>query len=138
MKKVDEVTIDKTELYWSSLCRLRSEFDCWVRIVQKQDSSVEKGKWGQMLTISIENYLEGPEGFVCFKDIEAVEISIYCLMGGMANRPLQMINIKNEILEALHETQLRWEIYESVWSVDRIFEEESVTVIAILNPFNYS
>ncbi|WP_459660138.1 hypothetical protein [Acinetobacter calcoaceticus] len=90
-----------------------------------------------MLTISIENYLEGPEGFVSFKDIEAVEISINRLRGGMANRPLEMIDIKNEILEALNETQLRWEVSESVWSVDRIFEEESVSVIAILNPFNY-
>ena len=58
-------------------------------------------------------------------------------MGGMANRPLHMINIKNEILEALQKTQLRWEIRESAWSVGRIFEEESVTVIAILNPLNY-
>jgi len=131
------VTIDKTELYWSSLCRLRAELHCWVHIVRKQDSSVEKGRWGQMLTISIENYLEGPEGFVSFKDIEAVEISINRLRGGMANRPLEMIDIKNEILEALNETQLRWEVSESVWSVDRIFEEESVSVIAILNPFNY-
>lgn len=131
------MTIDKTELYWSSLCRLRAELHCWVHIVRKQDSSVEKGRWGQMLTISIENYLEGPDGFVSFKDIEAVEISINRLRGGMANRPLEMIDIKNEILEALNETQLRWEIRESVWSVDRIFEEESVSVIAILNPFNY-
>jgi len=131
------VTIDKTELYWSSLCRLRAELHCWVHIVRKRDSSVEKGRWGQMLTISIENYLEGPDGFVSFKDIEAVEISIYCLMGGMANRPLHMINIKNEILEALQKTQLRWEIRESAWSVGRIFEEEPVTVIAILNPLNY-
>ncbi|KJH64763.1 hypothetical protein [Acinetobacter calcoaceticus] len=131
------MTIDRIELYWSSLCRLRAELRCWVHIVRKQDSSVEKGRWGQMLTISIENYLEGPEGFVSFKDIEAVEISINRLRGGMANRPLEMIDIKNEILEALQKTQLRWEVSESVWSVDRIFEEESVSVIAILNPFNY-
>jgi len=131
------MTIDRIELYWSSLCRLRAELRCWVHIVRKQDSSVEKGRWGQMLTISIENYLEGPEGFVSFKDIEAVEISINRLRGGMANRPLEMIDIKNEILEALNETQLRWEVSESVWSVDRIFEEESVSVVAILNPFDY-
>ena len=53
----------------------------------------------------------------------------------MANRPLQMIDMKTEILEALQETQLCWEIRESTWSVDRLFEEEPVTVIAILNPF---
>ncbi|OBA11841.1 hypothetical protein BFR75_10245 [Acinetobacter pittii] len=131
------MTIDRTELYWSSLCRLRAELRCWVHIVRKHDSSVEKGRWGQMLTISIENYLEGPDGFVSFKDIDVVEISINRLKGGMVNRPLQMIDIKTEILEALHETQLRWEVRESVWSVDRIFEEESVSVIAILNPFDY-
>ncbi|ENX48371.1 hypothetical protein F886_00172 [Acinetobacter sp. NIPH 542] len=131
------MTIDRTELYWSSLCRLRSEFDCWVHIVRKQVSSTEKGRWGQLLTISIENYLEGPDGFVSFKDIDAVEISINCLMGGMANRPLEMIDIKAEILEALQKTQLCWEIRESTWVVDRFFEEEPVTVIAILNPFDY-
>ncbi|MND52032.1 hypothetical protein D3C81_347990 [compost metagenome] len=131
------MTIDRTELYWSSLCRLRAELRCWVHIVRKQDSSGEKDRWGQMLIISIENYLEGPDGFVSFKDIDVVEISINCLRGGMANRPLQMIDIKTEILEALHETQLRWEIRESVWSVGRFFEEKSVTVVAILNPFDY-
>lgn len=131
------MTIDRTELYWSSLCKLRAELRCWVHIVCKQDSSTEKGRWGQMLTISIENYLEGPDGFVSFKDIDIVEISINRLMGGMANRPLQMIDIKAEILEALQKTQLCWEIRESTWAVDRIFEEEPVTVIAILNPFDY-
>lgn len=131
------MTIDDTELYWSSLCRLRSELRCWISIVWKQDSSVEKGRWGQLLTISVEGYLEGPDGFVFFKDIDVVEISINRLIGGMANRPLQRIDIKNEILEALQETSLCWEIRESTWSVDRIFEEEPVTVIAILNPFNY-
>ncbi|CAA0279090.1 hypothetical protein QDT73_04085 [Acinetobacter baumannii] len=101
------MTIDRTELYWSSLWRLRAELRCWIHIVRKYDSSVEKGRWGQMLTISIENYLEGPDGFVSFKDIDVVEISINRLKGGMANRPLQMIDIKTEILEALHEAQLR-------------------------------
>lgn len=101
------MTIDRTELYWSSLWRLRAELRCWIHIVRKYDSSVEKCRWGQMLTISIENYLEGPDGFVSFKDIDVVEISINRLKGGMANRPLQMIDIKTEILEALHEAQLR-------------------------------
>ncbi|WP_252060207.1 hypothetical protein [Acinetobacter sp. AHP123] len=90
-----------------------------------------------MLTISIENYLEGPDGFVSFKDIDVVEISINRLRGGLANRPLEMIDIKVEILEALQKTQLCWEIRESTWVVDRFFEEEPVTVIAILNPFDY-
>ncbi len=131
------MTIDRTELYWSSLCKLRAELRCWVHIVRKQDSSTEKGRWGQMLTISIENYLEGPDGFVSFKDIDVVEISINRLRGGLANRPLEMIDIKVEILEALQKTQLCWEIRESTWVVDRFFEEEPVTVIAILNPFDY-
>ena len=129
------MTIDRTEFYWSSLCKLISKLICWVHIVRRQDFQDEDDRWGQLLTISIEGYLEGPAGFVSFKDIDAVEISIYRLKGGMANQPLQMIDMKTEILEALQETQLCWEIRESTWSVDRHFEEEPVTVIAILNPF---
>ena len=56
------MTIDRTELYWSSLCKLISKLICWVHIVRRQDFQDEDDRWGQLLTISIEGYLEGPAG----------------------------------------------------------------------------
>jgi len=37
------MTIDRTHLYWFSLCRLRAELFCWADIFWEQDSSAEKG-----------------------------------------------------------------------------------------------
>jgi len=46
-----------------------------------------------------------------------------------------MINAKEELLTGLRETQLNWELVESVWSVDRVFEDQPVQVVRVLNAF---
>jgi hypothetical protein len=46
-----------------------------------------------------------------------------------------MIDIKDEILSALRGLPVTWELRESSWSVARIFDDEPVQVVRILNPF---
>lgn len=96
---------------------------------------MQVGRWGQFLTIPEKGYLEGPGGPVPLRSVVWIEVSTTCVRGGMAGRPRQMIDVKGEILAGLQETQLNWEIYDSVWSVEGIFEEEPVQMLRIKNPF---
>ena len=69
------------------------------------------------------------------RDVEWVEVSTSRIKGGMAGRPRQMVDAKNEILAGIRGTQLTWELRESTWSVEGVFKEEPVQVIRIRNPF---
>ena len=123
------------ESYWSPLCKLVSQLRCWVRIAWREGSSTQEGWWGQLLTIPTKGYLESAGGPTPLRDVEWVEISTSRIKGGIAGRPRQMVDAKDEILTGLKETSLSWELRESTWSIAGIFEEEPVQVIRILNPF---
>jgi hypothetical protein len=57
------------------------------------------------------------------------------LKGGLAGRPLQMADAKDEILAGLRGTQLRWQLCDTTWSIEGIFEDEPVQVVHFVNPF---
>lgn len=121
--------------YWPPLCKLVSQLRCWVRIVWREGTSTLEGPWGRLLTVPAEGYLEASGGPIPLRDVEWVEVSTSRIKGGIAGRPREMIDAKDEILAGLRETQLSWELRESVWSVEGIFEEEPVKVVRIVNPF---
>ena len=122
--------------YWSPLCQLVMQLRCWVRIAWKEGASTQEGYWGQLLTIPVDGYLEGPGGPVPFRSVEWVEVSTSRIKGGIAGRPRQMIIVKDEILEGLRGTQLDWGLRESTWSIAGVFEEEeAVQVVRVVNPF---
>ena len=83
----------------------------------------------------VQGYLEGPDGPVPLRDVEWVEVSTCRIKGGMTGRPWQMIDAKDEILAGLRETQLSWELLESTWSVQGVFEGKPVQVVRIANPY---
>jgi hypothetical protein len=114
-----------------------------VILAQHEDLTLAPGayaarasEWGQLLIIPTEGYLEAPaEGPIPLRDVAWVEISTMRVRGGMAGRPRQMMDITDEILPALQATQANWEFRESSWSIERVFDEEPVRVIRVLNPF---
>jgi hypothetical protein len=63
-------------------------------------------RWGQLLTIPTTGYLEGSDGPVLIRDVEWVEVSTMHIRGGLAGRPRQMIEIKDDILSGLRGTPL--------------------------------
>jgi len=123
------------ESYWSPLCKLVLQRRWWVRIAWREGASAQVGWWGQMLTIPMEGYLEAAGGPTLLREIEWVEVSTTRIVGGIAGRPLQLIDMKEEVLASLQETQLSWELRESTWSVEDLFEEQSVQVVHFVNPF---
>ena len=127
--------MNDAESYWAPLCKLVSQLRCWVRVAWREGDSTEEGRWGQMLIIPTAGYLEGPSGPMPFRDVEWVEVSTNNIKGGMSGRPLQFVDIKDEILEALRGTKLHWKLCGSTWSREGVFKDEPVQVVRIVNPF---
>jgi len=121
--------------YWSPLCDLVSQLRLWVRVAWREDDSTQEGWWGQLLVIPAAGYLEGSGGPTPLSDVEWVEVSTSRVKGGIAGRPRQMIDAKDEILEHLRATQLSWELRKGTWSIVGVFEDEPVQVIRFANPF---
>jgi hypothetical protein len=121
--------------YWSPLCHLVMQLRCWVRMAWRDGASTQEGDWGQLLTIPVDGYLEVSSGPVPFRDVDWIEVSMNRVRGGMAGRPLQMLDVKEEILADLRGMQVSWEFRDSTWSMEGVFEERPVQVIRITNPF---
>lgn len=122
-------------LYWSPLCGLVSQLRCWVRTAPRDGSLTQEGRWGQLLTMPVGGYLEASDGPIPLRDVEWVDVSTSLIKGGIAGRPRQMIDVKDEIIAGLGGMQLSWELRESTWSVEGVFEMEPVQVVRIVNPF---
>lgn len=123
------------EEYWSPLCRLAAQLRCWVRLVWRERDSIQEGHWGQLLIMPVDGYLEGSGGPVPLRDVEWVEISTNKIKGGIAGRPLQLIDVKAEILACLSGTRAIWTVRKGMWSKEGLFEDEPVQLIRIANPF---
>jgi len=121
--------------YWSPLCKLVSQLRCWVRVASRTRSATQEARWGQLLTMPTEGYLEASGGPIPLRDVEWVEVSTRRIIGGIAGRPRQMVDIKDDILSGLRGTQLTWEVREGTWSVEGVLDEEPVQVVRVLNPF---
>jgi hypothetical protein len=63
------------------------------------------------------------------------EVSTKRIVGGIAGRPRQTADIKDDLTSRLHGTPLRWELRNSTWSVEGVFDEEPVQELRVLNPF---
>jgi len=121
--------------YWIPLCELVSQLRCWARMASRVDGKTWESQWGRLLTVPTPGYLEAAGGPVRIGDIEWVEVSTKRIRGGIAGRPRQMVDIKEEILSGLHATGLTWELRESFWSIEGVFDDESTQVVRVLNPF---
>jgi len=115
--------------YWMPVCKLASQLRCWVRIGSRANGKPREGRWGQLLTIPREGYLDESDGPVPVAEVKWVEISTRRIVGGIAGRPRQ-IEIKGEILERLREAGLAWELREDAWSVEGIFDQEPLQTVS--------
>jgi hypothetical protein len=121
--------------HWSPVCKIVAQLRCWVRIGSRMRGATREGRWGQLLTMPTESYLESSGGPISLGDVEWVEVSARRIVGGIAGRPRQMVDIKADILSGLRRTEVTWELREGSWSVEGIFDEEPVEVVRVLNPF---
>lgn len=87
-----------------------------------------------LLGIPTTGYLEGPGGPTRIADVEYVELSTHTLRGGLAGRPLETIDIKNQLCALLEGTDLRWSLIEKTWTIERFFRNRPVEIIRVMAP----
>jgi hypothetical protein len=107
----------------------------WVRMAWDDSASTQQGPWRQLLTIPVDGYLEASGGPVRLRDVEWVEVSMCRINGGMAGRPLRLIGIRGEVIEAMTSLDIKWDLHDTTWSKERLFQDEPVQVARIGNPF---
>jgi hypothetical protein len=87
--------------YWAPLCELASRLSCWSR------ASINDGldQWttdcGMLLTLPVDGYLESSGGPIPIRYVEWVQIATVRVRGGIAGRPLEFVDIAEEILTSL-------------------------------------
>lgn len=121
--------------YWSPVCALVCRLRCWVRMASSSDGAPYEGAWSQLLIMPVEGYLESGEGPLPFRQIEWVELSTAIVRGGMAGRTREMVDIKDDLVSALRETHVTWELRDGSWLLERSFDAEPVQLIRLENPF---
>jgi hypothetical protein len=121
--------------YWDPLCTLVGRIRCWVRMAYRSRGEILIGRWGQLLIMPTSTYLEASGGPVPVADVEWVELSTKDIFGGMAGRPLRLVDIKDEVLAGVLEAGVTWDLREGVWSVEGLFDKEPLQIVHVLNPF---
>lgn len=134
--------MNDAELYWSPLFQLRNKLGCWVRMRWRDDTSSYVSEWGVILLMPVDGYLEVPDGPIRLRDVAWVELSTSLVSGGL-RRPIQIIDIKDELLAGLVSTQINLQLIDSTWSMEKsfkgelvyAFKDEPVQLVRIANPF---
>jgi hypothetical protein len=121
--------------YWDPLCTLVGQLRCWVRIAYRSGGETLTGRWGQLLKMPTNTYLEASGGPVPVADVEWVELSTKRVFGGIAGRPLRMVEIKDDVVSVVREAGVTWELREGAWSVEGIFDNEPLAIVRVMNPF---
>lgn len=67
-------------------------------------------------------------------DVEYVELSTQRVRGGLAGRPLEFVDIKDELLILLAKTTLVWTFVQTTWTLDRFFDERPVEALRVSRP----
>jgi hypothetical protein len=78
-------------------------------------------------------YLEASGGPVPVADVEWVELSTKDIFGGMAGRPLRLVDIKDDVISGVREAGLTWDLREGTWSVEGIFDNEPLEIVRVMN-----
>lgn len=75
------------------------------------------------------------EGPSLIRHLNWVQLSTVRVRGGIAGRPLEFIDIADQILASVKEHDRTWELPSESWSVQGVFEDEPVKVLHLPNPF---
>ena len=121
--------------YWAPICELAMGLRSWSRASVSDGPNRWTTEWGQLLTVPVNGYLEVSDGPRPIGQFEWVQIAGACVRGGMAGRPLEFVDISNEIVAGLDQLDRTYEIRRESWSISRVFENEPVKVLHLLNPF---
>jgi hypothetical protein len=125
----------RQEEFWAPICQIATQLRCWERLSANDGHTRWVTDWATLLIMPTADYLEVSEGPVPIRYVEWVELSTLRIKGGMAGRPRQMVDMKEDIVSHLRQTSVAWELRESTWSLKGLLDEEPVQAVRIVNPF---
>lgn len=123
------------EDYWRPVGNLVSRLRCWTRLAVDDGRSSWTGPWGMLLTIPTAGYLEASGGPVPIRHVTWVQIALEKVFGGRAGLPLEFRDVSEQVLAGIRELPVAWEVRQTLWSADGIFDERPVRVAHLSNPF---
>jgi hypothetical protein len=121
--------------YWKPICDLTIQLRSWVRFAASDGGARWITDWSMLLLIPTTGYLEAGEGPVPIRCVEWVELSTCRLRGGLAGRPLEVIDMTEGITSFLAKSSVHWEWNDTKWSLPGIVEDAPVRVVRIANLF---
>jgi len=123
------------DTYWAPICELAMHLRCWSRASVSDGPNRWTTDWGQLLILPVDGYLEVAGGPCPIRQFEWIQLSTMKLHSGLGGRPLEFVDISQEILTNVKKHDRRFEIRDESWSISGLFENEPVKVIQFENPF---
>ncbi len=120
--------------YWTPICDLVCSRRCWVRLAATPEHG-GLSEWGHGLGLPTPTYLEGPGGPVPLTQVEWLEIATERVRGGLAGRPIEIIDVTQQVVAALSEASAQWHFREATWAPIALIELRPLRVICVTNPF---
>src|SRR5437899_3351649 len=105
--------------YWAPICELAMRLRSWSRASVSDGPDRWTTDWGQLLTLPVEGYLEVSDGPRPIGQFEWIQIAAARVRGGMAGRPLEFVDISDEIVAGLDQHDRAYEIRSESWSIPR-------------------
>jgi hypothetical protein len=72
---------------------------------------------------------------VPFRHVEWVQIATDRVHGGIGGRPLEFVDIQDDVLANTRATRVMWELRQETWRIDGVFDARPVSVVHIANPY---
>lgn len=134
------------DLYWMPLLGFRQHHSCYARLGWREDGLTVEGYWGQLLKIPVQGYLEagaGPEPIPNIEWVElcAIKVSLWVegsanpIKGSFGGRPLQILDMTDEVLSDLQGLSLEWGILTGKLDLPGMIDDEPVRMIRFKNPY---
>jgi hypothetical protein len=121
--------------YWMPVCEIVRRPRCWLRLAWVDGAETNMSRWDQGLGMPIDRYLEGPDGPLPIRHVMWVQVMPVLVRGGLAGRPLEFVEMQDEVVASMRGTRALWTLREEQWSVEGLFESRPGLAIHIANPF---
>jgi len=121
--------------YWKPVCQLVHQLNCRARVTATDRGKSWSSIWGTLLIIPQDGFIEPSDGPVPIRTVDWVEVALERSRGGKFGIPLSFVDVSDEVVTLFRQLTVTWELRDTSWSVDGLFDERPVRVIHLPNPF---
>ena len=93
---------------WQRVKNVIVETRSWCRILYSDSSSTTESSWGMLFTVPTQGYVEGSEGPIPDRFVDAVEIASIRISGGLNGISMNWRDNSPAVVSALERNDLAW------------------------------